>query len=352
MTVPQHWDELVRVRPRQGRGRFLRLDMNENPGGLPAGFVRRVLRKVTPQLLAMYPEPEACTARLAEYLGVPADQLFLSNGSDESIKSIFEVFGEPGKKVVTVVPTFEMYAVYAKMFRMAHAAVPYGEGLTLDFDAVLGAIDDQTRLVAVLNPNNPIGTVFTEAEVRQILGKAQSVGALVVIDEAYHYFYEATFLPLCAEYDNVLLTRTFSKLCSVAGLRIGFTVGPRHLVGALEKVRQTFNVNTVALLFASEILGDKALIPRLKRIEREGRDYLVGQLVRRGTGHYAQNGNYVFIACTRPVSEVAAALEARGILVKTYGHPLLKSYIRITTGSVQAMKRFWTTYQTIEETHA
>jgi histidinol-phosphate aminotransferase len=322
--------------------------MNENPEGLPSTFHRRVLRKVTPELLAMYPEPEDCSKELSRYLGVPVDSLFLSNGSDESIKTIFEVYGEEGASVVTVTPTFEMYGVYAKMFHMVHVPVPYGDDWKVGVNEVLVAIDAKTRLVAVLNPNNPIGTVFSESEVRQILEKARSVGALVVLDEAYHYFYDKTLLSLVGEYDNVLLTRTFSKLCSVAGLRIGYTVGSPRLIGGLEKVRQTFNVNTVALLFATEILRDPTLIPRLQKVEREGRAFLLQELSRSGIAHYAENGNYVFIACRGRAAEVAKALEDRKVLVKTYGHPLLRDYIRITTGSVRVMKRFWKHYQDLE----
>jgi len=271
MSKKRDWNEVVRVRPRQGRAEFLRLDMNENPEGLPKAFHRKVLRQITPGFLSMYPEPERLILELSRSLGVSSQSLFLSNGSDESIKSIFEVFGEPGKKVVTVAPTFEMYGVYAKMFQMVHCPVSYSQGMFLDLEAILAAIDGETSLVSVLNPNNPIGTVFSVAEVRRIIDKAREVGALVILDEAYHYFYDQTFLGLVSEYDHVLLTRTFSKLCSIAGLRIGYTVGNPSLIALLEKVRQTFNVNSVALLYATEILSSYRDFERLR--EKEGNTF-------------------------------------------------------------------------------
>ncbi len=341
-------EELYRVSPRQGRGGFLRLDMNENPEGLPGDFFNKVISKLTPELLAMYPETGALTKKLAVYLGVAPDMISLSNGSDEAIKCIFEVFGNSGN-VISVYPTFEMYAVYAKLYSLEHRTVNYRDDFSVNIDDIVGAIDAGTSIVSLLNPNNPIGNVYNVKETERIIKKAGECGAMVVIDEAYHYFYPKTFIALANKYDNVLLTRTFSKLCSIAGCRIGYTVGNTQLVSLLDKVRGTYCINAVALTFAEAILDDPDLIPALIAKEKAGRDYVIASLAANGYKHYAENGNYIFIKPRLPAEEISAALEEEKILVKTYSHRLLKDYIRITTGGIEPMKRFCNIFYKIDK---
>lgn len=332
-------EELYRVSPHQGRASYLRLDMNENPEGLPAEFFNKVVSKLTPELLAMYPENGVLIQKLADYLGVTADMVTLSNGSDEAIKCIFEVFGNSGN-VVSVYPTFEMYAVYSKMYCLEHRIINYGSDFSVKIEDIIAAIDSDTAIVSLLNPNNPIGNVYTQEEIERVIKKAGECGAVVVIDEAYHYFYPNTFIELAGKYDNVIVTRTFSKLCSIAGCRIGYAVGSTRLITLLNKVRGTYCINAVALAFAEAILDDKELIPALVKKEKAGRDYVLASLEENGYTHYAENGNYIFIKPHRPAGEVSAALAEEKVLVKTYSHPLLKDYIRITTGGVEPMQRF------------
>jgi histidinol-phosphate aminotransferase len=347
--VKQHIKELERIRPAQDRANFLRLDMNENPEGLPQEFFSRVIQKITPEMLAMYPEPGKLTQVIADRLAIKNDNILITNGSDEAIKSIFEVFSKEGSKFVSVHPTFEMYMVYAKMFNMKIETVNYESGFTVDANEIVQAIDEETSIVALLNPNNPIGTVYKEEEVKRVIEKAKEVDAIVIIDEAYHYFHNKTFIDLIKTYDNVIVTRTFSKLCSIAGLRIGYAVGSARIIGYLEKIRQTFNVNTVSLLFAQEILEEDGLIEKLVDIELEGRKYIINKLEESGRDIYAQNGNYVFIKCKTDKQKVIEKLLEKKILVRGYSVPILNDYIRISTGSKQAMKKFWQAFESIDK---
>ena len=352
--VKQHIKELERVRPAQDRAEFLRLDMNENPEGLPQDFFSRVMEKITPEMLAMYPEPRKLTQTLASILNVEKENIIITNGSDEAIKSIFEVFSKEGSKFVSVYPTFEMYKVYAEMFNMKIEMVNYETGatkatFTIDVNKIIQAIDEETSIVALLNPNNPIGTVYKEEEVKRVVEKAKEAGAIVIIDEAYHYFHSRTFVNLVKTYDNVIVTRTFSKLCSIAGLRIGYAVSSRQMIGYLEKIRQTFNVNTVSLLFAQEILEEDGLIEKLVDIELEGRKYIINKLEESGRDIYAQNGNYVFIKCKTDKNKVIEKLFEKKILVRGYSVSILNDYIRISTGSKQAMKKFWEAFVLIDK---
>lgn len=332
--------DIVRVGGRQGRLDFLRLDMNENPEGLPEELVEAVKKEMTPEFFAVYPEPEKFLNLLAEYLQVGRENVCVTNGSDMAIRYLFEVFGRPGSSVLTVSPTFEMYRINCLIFGLKHKPVMYNPDFTLDFEKVLDAITEDVSIVSVLNPNNPIGTVYTEEEFDRIAMKAKEVGALVIVDEAYHYFYDQTFLNKVFEYDNVVLIRTFSKLFSIAACRLGFIVGNEKLIRYVWNVRPTFDTNAVALKFGEHLLMEPGLCGRLVAVEKEGRIWLTESLKEHDYEYYAENGNYVFIRTKTPAAQVKDRLEEKKILIKTYGQEMLKDYIRISTGSRKVMEQF------------
>lgn len=330
----------VRIFPEQGRYDYARYDMNENPEGLPKEFVDEVLKEITPEFLATYPEHDKFRKMYADYLGVKPENVAVTNGSDMAIRFVMEVFAEKGSSVVTVTPSFEMYAVNCSMLGLRHVPVAYEADMTMDADKIVAAIDETTDIVALLNPNNPIGTVYTEEEARKIIERAREVGAVVIVDEAYHYFYKHTFLPLIREYDNVVVLRTFSKLFSLAAVRLGMMIADEKLIGYARKAMPTFEVNAVALKFGEHMMQHPEIIDDLMNAEAEGKAYAIEELTKHGYETYAANGNFVFITPKKPVAEVKQALKERKILIKTYGNDFLKRYIRISTGSKKSMKYF------------
>ncbi|MDR3215109.1 MAG: aminotransferase class I/II-fold pyridoxal phosphate-dependent enzyme [Bacilli bacterium] len=339
--IKKHIEDLERVRPEQDRINFLRLDMNENPIGLPEDYFSNIISKITPELIAMYPEPSHLINSLKKYLNVESENIMITNGSDEAIKSIFEIFGADNKKMLAVYPSFEMYSVYSKMYNMKIDLVNYDEDFSVDYLKICEKIDKDTAIISLLNPNNPIGTVYKEEEVIEIIQKAKKNNAIVIIDEAYHYFYDKSFLYLVKEYDNVVILRTFSKLCSIAGLRIGYVVGSTKMINYLEKIRQTFNVNSVGLYFAKSIIDDDYIIDYLIKSEKDGKDYLINSLRNNNYNYFYGNGNYVFIKPNRPIVDIVDDLKHNMILVKKYSTPILADYIRISTGDINSMSKFF-----------
>ena len=285
--------DLYRVKFHDERAGVLRLDMNENPEGLPVEIVDAVLSKITPEYIATYPEKDRLMELLAEQNGLMYQNVSVTAGSDEAMRLIFHCFGQQGKKLLTVVPTFEMYGVYANMFGMEHEVVEYKKDFTINAEDILQAIDSDTGIVILLNPNSPIGYTYGKKDVRKVLERAKEAGAIVVIDEAYHYFYASTFIPLVKEYDNLLVLRTFSKLFSMAGLRIGYVSGNAKLIGYIENAESTFNVNNIAILFAQEVIRKRQLIDHLIEVEYTGRMWIVEKLKNAGYKTMALEGNYV-----------------------------------------------------------
>lgn len=332
---------LHRIKSDEGRTDYLRLDMNESPDGLPKEFFDRVISTLTPQKIAMYPEVEGVIALLAENLGVQSSNITMGNGSDEILRTIFEVFGQSGKNLVAVSPSFAMYPIYAQMVGMNGTFVNYNEFLEVPVQGLLDLINEDTGIVSLVNPNNPMGNVYSRDEVVKIIEKSAIHGAIVIVDEAYHYFYPETMIPLVKQYENLIVTRTFSKLCAMAGLRIGYAVASPNIIRYLDMARPTYSVNTVAITFATMLLKEKGLIDHLIDRAVSGKKYICEQLQNSGYYFIAKEGNFLFIKTKHNPVQLENMLKEKHVLVKTYSAPVVKDYIRISTGSIETMQAFW-----------
>lgn len=338
--VNENIKNLYRVKFHDERKGYLRLDMNENPEGLPTDFVEEIKKKITPEFIASYPEKDRLAELLSEHNNIPTECISITCGSDEAMRLIFQCFGEQGKELLTITPTFEMYDVYSKMFGMGHVMAEYNEDYSLSVDKSLDLITENTGLVILLNPNSPIGACWNDAEARAIIEKAASVGAVTVVDEAYHYFYPNTFMPLINEYDNLLVLRTFSKLFSCAGLRIGYVSGNKQLIHYIENAESTFNVSNVAILFAEELIKRQDMIEKLWKIEKTGREYLTSKLNELGYKVISKEGNYVLFMPNKSSTDIVSAAKEHGILIRDYSKGILKGWVRVSTGSIECMQRF------------
>lgn len=347
--VNENIRDLYRVKCLADRSNVIRLDMNENPIGLPKEFVERVKAKITPELIATYPMKEELIDIIAEHNSILHDSITVTAGSEEAIRLIFQCFGQEGSSLLTVVPTFEMYDVYSKMFGMKHDTVEYDENFSVKADDVLEKINQNTGIVILLNPNSPIGTTYTDEDFEKIINKANEMNAIVVIDEAYHYFYKNTQIKLIDKYKNVIVLRTFSKLFSAAGLRVGYAAASSELISYIEKAQSTYNVSTISILFAIELLKDKEVMNNLIKIEREGRAWISEQLEGAGYKVISKEGNYVLFYPNIPSSELVSKLKEKGIWVRDYNNGVLKGWVRVSTGEVAVMKQVWEKIQLMDK---
>lgn len=338
-----------RVFPPQNRYGKLRFDMNENPEGLPKEFVDSVLSEITPEFLAIYPEPDRFLRKYADFVGVKFENLMCTNGSDMAIRYLLETFGEVGKEVVTVAPSFEMYWVNCNILGYKHIPVAYEQDLTLKIEKVIAAINENTRVVVLLNPNNPIGNVYSVDEFRAVQRRADEVGALVIVDEAYHYFYSKTFLKEALAAPNVVVLRTFSKLMSLAAVRLGVIIGNPKLIGYVRNARLTFDANSIALLFAERLMDRPDVVEGLIKTQQEGKDWLLAELGKLNYWCRDCMGNFIFIKPKHDAHEVSARLEKMNVLVHPYGNPLLKDFIRVSTGSKAAMAKFLDAFMEVDK---
>lgn len=334
--------ELYRIFDQNERKDFLRLDLNENPGGLPMKLIQSVLEKVTPRFVAQYPETLHFTQVLAKYLGTDISHLCLVNGSAEGIRYIIQAFTAPNGRIVGVVPSYFMFQVYSEMYGRDFVKVPYNQDLTMDVKRIIAALTDDTQLLILLNPNNPMGNVYTEEEFKQIVSAAKEKEITILVDEAYHYFYPKTFMEYALKGEHIFVTRTFSKLFSMAGCRLGYVAGWPEGIKMVQKMCTPHNTNAFAMAFAEAILETPNVLETLIADFMAGRKYLIDQLDINGYLHKGEAGNFLFIKPKTDAQRIVERMKSeKKILIKQY--PNVGEFgncLRVSIGAKEYMEPF------------
>ncbi len=335
--------DLERIFDQNERKGYLRLDLNENPGGLPQEFIDKVLRDVDPRFVSQYPETLHFTEVLASFLNTDISHLCLVNGSAEGIRYIIQAFTSENGKIVGVVPSYFMFQVYSSMYNRNFIKVPYNEDLTMDINNIISALTNDTQLLILLNPNNPMGNIYSREEFETILRIVKEKEITLLVDEAYHYFYKETFIDYALQNNHVFITRTFSKLFSLAGCRLGYVVGWPEGIKLVQKLCTPHNTNAFALKFAEAILTDKNMINYLIAHFEEGRKYLIEELDSRGYQHKGDAGNFIFIKPRFVDAEyiVKWMKDVKRILIKSYPDVgKFGSCLRVSIGEKKYMSQF------------
>ncbi len=333
--------DFLRTNQPEGRYSYIRLDQNENPDGIPKWLFKKAMKKITPSYLSLYPEELVFVDKYAKVLGINSDQVTLTDGSVVAMSYVIKVFGEPGKNLVCVTPTFGMYKVYADMAKMNTIFVHYEDDYIFDINKFISQIDDNTGIVSLVNPSMPIGNSYTENEVLAVIEAARKHNAMVIIDEAYHYFCDKTSLDLINKYDNVVILRTFSKMLSMPALRMGAVISNAQNVQYIKNYKPHYTVNGVALAFAEEMIDNfDRVLAELKNTFNGGKDYLLSELDNTKYSYIPTEGCFV---CIRPknktAEEITEELKKRNILIFC-GKGDSAGFLRVTIWDKKYMKMF------------
>ncbi len=317
--------------PPLGDRQGLRLDFNENTVGC-SPRVLECLRKITGEQLARYPERAPIEALVAAHLDIRPEELLLTNGTDEAIHLVCETYLEPRSEALIVVPTYSMYEIYAAATGAKVISIPAGEDFCFPVEELLNRVNENTRLIAIANPNNPTGFLVPAPDVLRIAQAAPQ--AAVLIDEAYFEFCNETVLPAFRQLRNIFVTRTFSKVYGLAGLRIGVLAGNTEQMALVRRVGSPYSVNSVALACLPEALADQKYIQQYVDDVLQGRTLLEEELHSWGIKHWPSRANFVLLRIGERSTAFISALRQRGILVRDrssdYG---CKGCVRITLGS-------------------
>ena len=348
--VDEQIKNTYRVPQPEGRGAYIRLDQNENPDGVPKWLFDSVMEKVTPEFLAIYPEESKPTEKYAKMLGLELKNVTLTAGSSVGMGYVIKTFGQPGKNILCVTPSFAMYEVYAKMIGMNVRQLKYESDFSYKIENTLSNIDEDTGIVVLVNPNMPVGNIYPKEEIVAIVEKAKANDALVIIDEAYYYFYDQTSVDLVKKYDNVVVLRTFSKMLSIPSMRIGAIISSPDNIRCMNNYKPHYTVNSIGLLFVDAIVDNHdKLLSELKEQYQEGKEYILGKLKENEYEIIPSEGCYVCIKPKYKTSrEITDLLQENGILILC-GKDGLTGWLRLTIAHKKYMEIFIDTLLKIDK---
>lgn len=324
------------------------LGSNENPLG-PGPRVIRAMRAALPDAFR-YPDPRGMALKetLSQHLGVGTERIALGNGSHELLMLLAQCFADARHSIVYSQFGFAVFAIATAAvgaraicvpaLPRRHRQAPLGH----DLEAMARAVCRDTRLVYLANPNNPTGTWFDDAALAGFMEKVPR-DVLVMVDEAYHEYVDApgltTALALSGRFPNLIVTRTFSKAYGLAGLRVGYCIADAGVIAVLERLRESFNVNAIALAGAEASLRDKSWLGRVRAFNRAEREWLHGELLARGYHCLPSQTNFLLCVLPHPAAKLERHLFERGVIVRPMGGYGLPRALRISVGSRGANRR-------------
>ena len=326
---------------------IVKLASNENPLGL-SPKARAAIEAAIPDL-ARYPDQFDLIAAIAKKLGAGEESVVLGNGSNDLLEMVAAAFLAPGRSSVFSQHAFAVYPLATQSRGATSIAVP-AEDFGHDLDAMLAAIRPDTHVVFIANPNNPTGTFLAEAAVRRFLERAPRTVA-VVLDEAYNEYLapelRADTVSWLAAYPNLVITRTFSKAYGLAGLRVGYALCHPSVADLLNRVRQPFNVNNLALTAAIAALDDAPFMAKSYELNRAGMKQLSEGFVRLGLGWIPSHGNFVSVEIPRAsgaprAASVYQSLLRQGVIVRPVAGYGMPDHLRVTVGLPEENERFLT----------
>ncbi|MBV8410294.1 MAG: histidinol-phosphate transaminase [Alphaproteobacteria bacterium] len=319
------------------RDDLVKLNTNENPYG-PSPRVRAAIAAAMDRLW-LYPDPHATGLRqaIADRYGVAFDEVFVGNGSDEVLAHTFQALLNHDAPLLFPDITYGFYPVYCALYGIRYEEVPLDAAMKIEI------ADYRRRCSAILlpNPNAPTGIALPRAAIEALL--AEHPDQLVVVDEAYVDFGAESAVPLVARHDNLLIVQTLSKSRGLAGLRVGFAIGQRPLIEALERVKDSFNsfpLDCLALAGATAAIEDDAWFRETRDRIIANRDALAHGLRELGFEVLPSLANFVFARHPRRrAAELLAALRERGVLVRHFKKPRIEDFLRITVGTEEQCNR-------------
>jgi histidinol-phosphate aminotransferase len=315
---------------------LVKLNTNEHPYG-PSPRALEAIRAATGPALRLYPDPnaEALKRALADYHGLRPDQVFVGNGSDEVLAHAFLALLNQAQPLWFPDITYSFYPVYCGLYGIRHETVPLADDYSIRADDYLPTPERRAGGIIFPNPNAPTGRLMTLAEIERVL--AANPDVVVVVDEAYVDFGGKSAAGLVDRYSNLLVVQTFSKSRALAGLRVGFALGHRDLIEALDRVKNSFNsypLDRLAIAGAVASVQDEAHFQECRLKVMATREVMATCLRALGFEVLPSAANFIFVRHPeRDAAELAAALRERAIIVRHFRLPRIDQFLRITVGT-------------------
>lgn len=323
--------------------KILRVNRNESPYGLPPASAEAI-RNVTESQSPRYPfeEPTALGETIAKWIGVAKEQVLLGCGSIELLKMATEAFCSPSKSAVVAEPTFEAVVTYCPLVHAQALKIPLTKDYKHDLPRMLDAASQGAGLLFFCNPSNPAGSFIEKQEVENFVRKVPS-GTVLLVDEAYFDYVDRSDYESCLRYVReglpIVVSRTFSKVYGMAGLRVGYAVGHPDVIKQMTQRRLANNPNQLATAAALAALKEDDFVAHVRKLNAKVREQLCRDLRAMRLDFIPSETNFVMVDVGRPAQPVIEALKERQILVGRL-FPSMPNHVRITLGTADEMKLF------------
>lgn len=313
------------------------LNCNENPLGTSPKAAEAIKKAAAESYI--YPDntSSALRKKVADVYGIADDMVIFGNGADNILLMLAEAFIEEGEEMIVGSPSFFVYGTTTQIVGGKVIQIPLKD-YTYDLDAIKACITDKTKIIMICNPNNPTGTIVTEAQVEEFM-KDIPDHCIVVFDEAYAEFVQAKDYPNTIKYVKedrpVIIVRTLSKVFGMAGLRIGYAVGPHYLIDVMRRVVEYYTVNRLAQAAASAAMDDHEFMEKTLMTASEGKEYLGKEFAALGIKCLPSHTNFLFVDFQRDAKEIYEKLLKKGYLIRVGGGWNLPTCARITVGTME-----------------
>ncbi|MEJ2244079.1 MAG: histidinol-phosphate transaminase [Candidatus Bathyarchaeota archaeon] len=336
--------EVKTITGQKSEENLVKLNLNEN-FAMPRDFVQKLLLDACKTVdVRAYPPPRGsqAIAAISEFLGLTTSEVAVANGADEIMDLLMKVFIRKGSKIMVAEPTFPMYTFFAELYGGKKVTTMLKPDFSLDVDTILKKADKKTHLLFVCSPNNPTGNQFQDSDIKQLLEEFKGI---VVVDEAYVDFASKTTIDWIRDYDNLAVLRSFSKAFGLAGLRLGYVVGSKHLIKYIQRVVGPFNVNSVTQQTIGLALKNWSYFKEKLHLVKKEREWLMQNLQQiNGVDPYPSDANFILFKVTKDKLsslQLTKRIENKNVLVKDRGHlDLLDNCIRVTVGTRDMNQKF------------
>ncbi len=343
--INEHFAKLERIRVSLNRdlNKGLRLDRNEKVDDYPAEVIQGILNSFSAYDFSAYPEIDSLYEKLSRWIGVDQECILLSSGSDAGIKQIIEMLSNENEKVIIPSPTFAMYEVYCNMYNRHFIEINYSpEDFSLDIESLYKNIDENTALVFLPNPNQPIDILNSIDMIDNLARYCLKYNTFLIVDEAYYLFSEITAVELSQKYDNVLILRTFSKAFGLAGVRLGYIIGNRDNINYLGKTRHMVEANILSVKSAEYLLDNLHFVHAYVEEIKNSQIYIKNELSKIDAKCLGSNANFIFIdlESQKNRDDIITYLKSKNVYVRGGFKEPWNTYIRVSVGTKEKMKIF------------
>lgn len=339
-VIKQHITKMSAYKPPlEGRDplKYTLLDFNERT--LPVGEVvqKALIEYIQSGRMQMYPSYSDTVERIANYAGVKPEQLMITNGSDQGIELIFRSVCREGDEAIIAGPTFAMYKQCAGIENLKIVEPEYSMEKGYPVEAVINAVTDKTRIIAIANPNNPCGTLVKKEEVLRIAKAAPQ--AAILVDECYFEYSRETVVDYIDEHPNIFVTRTFSKTWGIPSLRLGYLISQEANITALLNVRGPYDVNQFAIVAVRAALQNpEYTLDYVREVMEESKPALEKLLDEKNIPYWNSSANFIW-AFPENAEQLELKIREAGILVRPKANLQGKMGLRITLGSIEQTTR-------------